>query len=316
MRAVPGESFRALAGLRIGVLGKGGSGKSTVVALLAQRLAGTGYDVVVLDADSTNDGLHRALGIAEPPRPLLELFGGSVFRGGAVTCPVDDPTAITGAHVRLADLADEYAKRSPDGVWLVVAGKLAEDGPGAGCDGPIAKIARDVEIDAGSPRQVTFVDLKAGLEDSSRGVILPLDAAIVVVDPSITAVRTAVDLTRLVEQVHGGGLPATAHLASRSLVAIANRMYREARICQVFVVLNRIADPATEAILRRALAAHRIRIDGVVREDADLAHAWLLGDRLDGQPIWSDLDTIIAALEAAFRTQVGDERFVRLEVHA
>ena len=100
----------------------------------------------MLDADSTNVGLHRALGIEDQPRPLLEYFGGSVFSGGAVTCPVDDPTALPTPTIDLAALPTAYARRNPEGIRLLVAGKLAELGAGAGCDGPIAKITRDLEV--------------------------------------------------------------------------------------------------------------------------------------------------------------------------
>ena len=61
------ETTRQLAERRIGVFGKGGSGKSTVTVLLARALVARGYDVCVLDADSTNVGLHRALGLNESP---------------------------------------------------------------------------------------------------------------------------------------------------------------------------------------------------------------------------------------------------------
>jgi CO dehydrogenase nickel-insertion accessory protein CooC1 len=52
---------RRLRGLRVGIVGKGGAGKSTLTVLLARRLRSRGDDVFVLDADSTNEGLGEAL---------------------------------------------------------------------------------------------------------------------------------------------------------------------------------------------------------------------------------------------------------------
>jgi CO dehydrogenase nickel-insertion accessory protein CooC1 len=78
---------KVLAGKRIGVFGKGGCGKSTAVVLLAKALADSGYEVCVLDADSTNIGLHRALGLDESPVSLIEHFGGTVFSGGLIPPP-------------------------------------------------------------------------------------------------------------------------------------------------------------------------------------------------------------------------------------
>jgi len=298
----PGTEGHPLADLRIGVLGKGGSGKSTLVVLLARALVKRGYEVVVLDADSTNVGLHRALGIDEAPRPLLEYFGGSVFSGGAVTCPVDDPTALPAPIVDLAALPDAYVRRSPDGIWLLVAGKLAELGAGAGCDGPIAKITRDLEVLRASRPVVLLVDPKAGFEDSARGVLVRLDGALAVVDPTIVSVRMAVALTHLVDEIHAGVLPATRHLADAALVALANHLYAEPRIRDVLVVLNRVPDPDTERTLRRALDAAGVSASGVVREDPGLTRAWLMEAALDGRALEPEIERIVDRLEALLVT--------------
>ena len=62
---VPGD--KPLAGQRIGLFGRGGSGKSTCSVLLAKALARAGYTVCVVDADSTNEGLPQALGADKIP---------------------------------------------------------------------------------------------------------------------------------------------------------------------------------------------------------------------------------------------------------
>lgn len=58
-----------LNGKRIGIMGKGGSGKSTITALLAKSLRKSNYEVCVLDADPTNVGLAQTLGIEHTPTP-------------------------------------------------------------------------------------------------------------------------------------------------------------------------------------------------------------------------------------------------------
>ena len=102
------EAALPLSGKKIGIFGKGGSGKSTCVVLLANILKDRGYDVCVLDADSTNIGIPQALGIDSPPESLIDYFGGMVFRGGVVTCPVDDPTPLEGAVLSLKRLDGRY----------------------------------------------------------------------------------------------------------------------------------------------------------------------------------------------------------------
>jgi energy-coupling factor transporter ATP-binding protein EcfA2 len=88
------ERSHPLASTRLGVLGKSGSGKSTVLVLLARTLRRWRYDVTVVDADSTNVGLHLALDLDQPPASLLDQDGGMMFSGGMVPCPVDDPTPL------------------------------------------------------------------------------------------------------------------------------------------------------------------------------------------------------------------------------
>ena len=54
---------------RIGIFGKGGSGKSTLTILLAGALRDQDYHVCLLDADSTNLGLAKVLGFNRTPAP-------------------------------------------------------------------------------------------------------------------------------------------------------------------------------------------------------------------------------------------------------
>jgi CO dehydrogenase nickel-insertion accessory protein CooC1 len=282
MRRARGTASRGrpLSGLRIGVFGKGGAGKSTVVVLLARALRGRGYSVLALDADSTNVGLAAALGLEREPEPLLAYFGGMVFAGGVVTCPVDDPTPLPGACVSLDALPAACVGRSGEGVHLLVAGKLGPLGPGAGCDGPIAKIARDLRVTGIGPDDVVLVDFKAGFEDSARGAVTALDWALVVVDPTVAALQMAIHLDRLVAQVRAGVPPATRHLDRPDLVELAIRQFRETPVRGVRAVLNRVRGGPTEAFLLQVLEDGP-PVLGVLGEDPAIQEQWLRGSRLE-----------------------------------
>jgi CO dehydrogenase maturation factor len=234
------EHNRTLAGKRIGVFGKGGAGKSTVTVLLARALRERGYAVCVLDADSTNIGLSQALGLDRSPVPLMDYFGGMIFSGGSVTCPVDDPTPLSGAEIALDDLPSQYHGQNREGITLLAAGKIADQGPGAGCDGPVAKVARDLKLRVRGEQPVTLVDFKAGFEDSARGVVTGLDWGIVIVDPTTTSIEMALHMKRMVNLIKAGALPATKHLDNPELVAWANKIFTSAAIKDVVFVLNRI----------------------------------------------------------------------------
>lgn len=133
-----------LCGRRIPVCGKGGSGKSTVVALVAAVLRNRACDVLVVDGDAPNpEGLVRllfGLGVAGEPRPLVEFFGGL----DRVTRPVDDPSPLTRTDesVPVPERPVDFAGEIPfdyhlhDGrMTLLQVGKIQRYGQG--CDGSL-----------------------------------------------------------------------------------------------------------------------------------------------------------------------------------
>jgi CO dehydrogenase nickel-insertion accessory protein CooC1 len=289
-----------LSGLRLGVFGKGGAGKSTVTVLLARGLLELGYRPVVLDADSTNIGLARALGAGDGPQSLIDHFGGMVFSGGAVTCPVDDPTPLAGSELDLDSLPARFLAETPYGIRILVGGKMGELGPGAGCDGPIAKVARDVQVRDGDRIPPLLVDFKAGFEDSARGVLTSLHwAVVVVVDPTTASLHMAVHLKRMVEKIRQGGLPPTAHLADPELAELARRQFTESRIQGVVAILNRIPDSEVEAYLRGKLEAlGGPRVLGVLPELRTIQSQWLRGEEVEASGLNHEIRSIARTMES------------------
>ena len=289
---------KSLNGTRIGFFGKGGSGKSTVAVLLARALRDQGYHVCLLDADSTNVGLSKAFGFDRSPAPLLEYFGGMVFSGGSVTCPVDDPTPLPGAEISLDTIPPKFFVQR-DGITLLTAGKIGELGPGAGCDGPVSKIARDLRIHIDQYPGVTLIDFKAGFEDSARGAITSLDWAIVIVDPTLAAIEMASNFCDMVARLKALELPATMHLESPELIELANQIFIEARINGVLSVLNKVQNPEMEEYLRKELSARSIEPIGVIFDDPSMSITWLKGRPLKGIEAGQEAQNIAKALEAS-----------------
>jgi len=291
------EQHRILAGQRIGLFGRGGSGKSTCAVLLAKVLAKAGYAVCVVDADSTNEGLPQALGADRTPESLLAWFGGTVFSGGPVTCPVDDPLPLAGARLRAGQLPGQYVARTPDGIRVFQAGKIGLLGPGAGCDGPMTKIARDFAFEPEGMAPVTIVDFKAGAEDASRGVITSLDWIVVVLDPSYAGIRAAATMKTMLDQMRAGYLPATQHLASPEQADVIRRAYREARTKGALYVLNKVPDAETERLMRQRLLESQIEALASIREDPGLRRSWLHGECLQSAAAEAEAAKIVRALE-------------------
>lgn len=295
-----------LAGKYIGIFGKGGSGKSTAIVLLAKGLREHGYEVCVLDADSTNVGLARALGIKVSPQPLMDYFGGMVFSGGAVTCPVDDPTPLVGCEISLDELPSQYIGTNHEGITLLVAGKIGNQGAGAGCDGPVSKIARDLRIKAQGKAPVVLVDFKAGFEDTARGVITGLDWALVLVDPTVAGIEMAVTMRDTIDQIKNGKLPATQHMKDLKLVEMANMIFTQASIKGVLFVLNKIGDDGVQSYLERKLADRGIYPNGVIREYPAINISWLKGVPIDVPQAKDDISKIVGQLELVEKTSKNE----------
>ncbi|MFP4302500.1 MAG: P-loop NTPase [Spirochaetaceae bacterium] len=295
---------RPLRGKKIGFFGKGGAGKSTSLVLVAHALRQHGYVVTVLDADSTNYGLNEALGVPVPPAPLMEFFGGAVFRGGKVSCPVDDPGRIADARLHWQDIPEQYRAAAPSGIRYLVAGKIANQGPGAGCDGPVAKIARDLIVEEEGEPGVMLLDFKAGFEDSARGVVTGIDWGVVVIDPTTASVQMALDLNSMLEALRQGVPPATEHLESEEDVHLMREIFRNASIEGLSYLLNRVDTAETEQYLRETLQEHGITPDATLYADTVISTAWLRGEPI-GYTGESNQEaaTLVEKLEAAFNLE-------------
>jgi len=291
------EDKKALVNQRIGIFGKGGAGKSTVAVLMTQALRLEGYHAILLDADSTNAGMSQALGFERSPKPLLDYFGGMVFSGGKVSCPVDDPSLLEGSQISISQLPPDYYIQN-EGITFLIAGKIGDKGPGAGCDGPIAKIGRDLRLQVDGEPSVSVIDFKAGFEDSARGAITSLDWVIVVVDPTVAAFEMAADMENMVARIKTGELPATQHLENKDLVLLANQLYSKASIKGVLTVLNKIEDQEMENYARFELISRGIEALCAIHSDPGISVSWLKGIPINSFPCKMEAHKIVSGMEA------------------
>lgn len=173
---------------KIAVCGKGGAGKSTVTALLAQAFTEAGYKVIVLDSDDSNTCLARMLGFNSYPRPLGEFFSGQ-------------ETAAPADGLNVEGLPPEFVKNR-DSISFMQTGKIYD--PFQGCSCSLAESARRiVEKLVVGEKEVLLLDTEAGVESFGRGVERNVDTVIAVVEPSYGSIELA---GRIADMAQGMGI--------------------------------------------------------------------------------------------------------------
>lgn len=172
--------------MKIIISGKGGSGKSTVSALLAIALKDLGFSVLLVDADESNEGLHRHMGISYPV-PLLDSLGGKKgFRKmTAATFPQIGPAPPFKDHMRIKEIPGNCIAEK-DGIRLLVIGKIHEFGEGCACPmGALSKMFLS-KLDL-EKNEIVIVDAAAGVEHFGRRIDADCDMVLCVVDPTLDA---------------------------------------------------------------------------------------------------------------------------------
>jgi len=177
-------------GLKLAVAGKGGVGKTTLVALLAREAAARGVKVLAVDADP-DANLAATLGIQDPVVPLAEDEELIAERSGRE------------GFVRLNPSVDDIPERywvEAEGVRLLVLGGIRRGGGGCAC--PANALLRALLAHLVLRRdELVVVDMEAGIEHLGRGTAQGVDALLVVVEPDRRSLDTAARTLRLAGEV-------------------------------------------------------------------------------------------------------------------
>ncbi|AKB28218.1 Nickel insertion protein [Methanosarcina siciliae T4/M] len=184
--------------MKVLVCGKGGSGKSTITALLAKEMSRKGYNVLVVDSDESNFGLHRQLGV-EMPEDFMNYLGGKkalgekmmkAFQSGEAASIFDEKWGIS-------EIPETYTV-SNGNIKMMVVGKIHDFGEGCACPmGALAKhLLKNIET---TSEDLVLVDTEAGIEHFGRGVEEGCDLLLMVLDPSYESIRLSEKIRQLAE---------------------------------------------------------------------------------------------------------------------
>ena len=227
--------------MKLILCGKGGCGKSTLATLLARSYAADGKQVLVVDSDESNFGLHRQLGL-----PLPEDF--THYFGHKKGIYADGAADVFEGGWHLSDLPEDYC--SVDGnIRLMAIGKIHDAGEGCACAmGSLNRIF--LEHLALDENEVCIVDTEAGVEHFGRGVDKFADAIVMVADPSYESIRLTDKITEMAEDFEK----------------------------PVYIVLNKVDDDQ-EAMMRESIK-NRDKIIAALPADKAILSAGLKGDAL------------------------------------
>ena len=233
---------------KIAVCGKGGTGKSTIVALMANALRQAGYLVLVMDTDESNPGLYRLFGFDQQPRPLMALL--ERFSLGE-TKP--ETEWLKQDEILVQDIPSEYLLEC-DSLKFLMAGKIAD--PFQGCACSIADIARAfIEKLVVKDKEIVLIDMEAGIESFGRGVERGVDTVLVVVEPSFESLALAEKISYMSDGIG---------------------------VNKVMAIPNKVASEKVEERIIEELENKKIKVIGTIYFDSQINEASLEGKTLSG----------------------------------
>ena len=179
--------------MKLAITGKGGVGKTTLVALLARILHDKNYKVLLIDADPDMN-LASVLGIPKdtPITPIIEMRDLIAERTGA---EVGQPAPFFKMNPKVDDIPDKYSINY-HGLKLMVMGTIRNGGGGCACpENAFLKSLLAYMIVLRN--EWVLLDMEAGIEHLGRGTTIGVDQMIIVVEPNRTSVETAYRIKKL-----------------------------------------------------------------------------------------------------------------------
>ena len=218
--------------MKIALVGKGGSGKTTLAGTLARVLARRRHRVLAIDGDP-NPNLALTLGMSRLDAGLIRFIPSSLVQ--SVTAPSGEATLRL--TMERALLLGEYAAQAPDGVQLIVMGKPADGSAGSGCMCASHRAVRGLIAELTDAGEHTITDMEAGLEHLKRGTARNVEAMLIVAEPYYRSLEAA----------------------SRTF-SLAN----ELKIPHVYAVANKVRGDADLDAIKAYCAQHGMPILGTV----------------------------------------------------
>jgi CO dehydrogenase maturation factor len=172
--------------MTIALAGKGGTGKTTIAALLIRSILKRGNGpLLAIDADPAAN-LHMALGLPMPTTvgEIREEMGEAV-QAGQLGVSISRHDYLT----REIQLALEESEQFD----LLAMGRPE----GQGCYCAVNHLLRQILDDMGKSYRYVVIDNEAGMEHISRRTTKDVDLLLLVSDPTVRGLRAAAEMQKL-----------------------------------------------------------------------------------------------------------------------
>ncbi|MDQ6783909.1 MAG: AAA family ATPase [Actinomycetota bacterium] len=247
--------------MKLGIVGKGGVGKTTTSALIAEAYTRRGQRVVAIDTDS-NPNLGVSLGLTLDETEMMPVLPRALIVGTG------------GSGATASSLLSEYGRATPAGATLLSAIKVTEAGAGCTCGGH-ATVRSLLGAALEDEADVALVDMEAGLEHLSRsgGTLAHADVLLVIMEPSRKSVITAARTVALAEEL---GIPRT------------------------YAVGNKARLPEDAEFFADRCAEHSVVLAGVIPFSPDVVDADRAGQRLGSaraEPVRAAVEELLSFLD-------------------
>lgn len=183
--------------MKIAVSGKGGVGKTTLVAVLARLFTDKGQKVFAIDADP-DANLALTLGFPRSSQitPLIKMKDLIEERTGT-------KAGASNPYFKLNPAVDDIPDKffvSHQGINLAVMGTVR--GGGLGCTCPenafLKALLRHLIVER---EEVVLLDMEAGIEHLGRGTVEAVDRLIIVAEPSPLSIETSLHIKNLAGEI-------------------------------------------------------------------------------------------------------------------
>ena len=227
--------------MKIAIVGKGGSGKTTIAGTLARIFADEGHNILAIDGDP-NPNLALTLGMSRAAADEILYIPAAIMQSAGEK----DGVTVLKPAVPRDEIIRRYAAKAARNVDLIVMGKPAHGSAGTGCMCGSHRAVRGLIAELTNFGEHTITDMEAGLEHLKRGTARHVDMMLIITEPYYRSLEAA----------------------SRT-----HELAAELAIPFIKVVANKIRNAEDRQAIETYCRQHRMEIIGFIPHDDNLIEA-------------------------------------------